>query len=378
MEATNYSYPGPEPVEQESHKSFKIYIIIGSIVLALFLLWSAGYLDKKEHQPITYEEVLQVSNDNLDPVPLQNYFVEQVAAGVNDDKTRSAIYWITHRYFDNGGNIYEISDFIEAHPEISFLKEAELIYPEQFQKIREKKVPKTYSFDSLYAMLAYYEVIDKNNYGDIAIWGLAANKYAELTLWSIPEDETKIDEEYLKSYRQLRSRSEYFIERINNFINKNTQETNTLADLNNLKTVPTDDLLVGLNQYASALLILKGTGNEARSNFSPFQIFEFNSEYAKANVPRLYLFTNYLFATSLAYSGNTSKAEVAIPLDRVVAYVRENQNQGPATINRILSSKVNTERGVFDYDVTQILAAAHPGFKGWLLDSGWTEADFQK
>ena len=133
--------------------------------------------------------VEQASNDfrtspeqsvgGVDPKPLQNLFAEKVKKGVNDSDTKSAVYWITHRYFDNGGDIYEIYDFVESHPEVVFLKEAEKVYPTIFADIKERKVG-NYTRDSLLALMAYYEVIDRYGYADIAVWGMAANKFAEL------------------------------------------------------------------------------------------------------------------------------------------------------------------------------------------------------
>ena len=115
-----------------------------------------------------------------DPKKLQNLFLEDIKNGKNDKFTKSAAYFITHRFFDNGGNIYEIYDYINAHPELAFLKEAEKIYPNIFDQIHKRTLPSIYVDRSYYAYLAYVEILNKHGYSDIAALGTAANQYAKL------------------------------------------------------------------------------------------------------------------------------------------------------------------------------------------------------
>ena len=110
--------------------------------------------EQKERSKAYFDSLL--SNN---PKELQNFFLNDIRNGVNDKYTKSDIYFITHRFFDNGGNIYEIYDYVEANPELTFLKEAENIYPGIFKLIKERKL-EPYATDSgYYAYLAYVEVI---------------------------------------------------------------------------------------------------------------------------------------------------------------------------------------------------------------------------
>ncbi len=379
MEPT-FSETDNEVIVESSRLSWrKKALLITSVVLVLIL--TIVFFTQRDEAPVNktesnFEDALQLSNTRQDQSDLQNFFVEKVKDGVNDQETRSAINWIAHRYFDNGGNIYEIFDFINSHPELSFLKEAEEIYPDIFARIYRDESPKVFSFDSLYALLAYYETIDKYGYGDIAIWGIAANKYAEMAVWSIPEDEAEMNEEYLEYYNLMVSKSIYFGNKVRNYIYENAKETATLEDLRNIEGVIPDDLLVSLNQYASSIAYLQGVGAPVKADFSTIEFFEFTSKYAEEKVPRLYLFTNYLYAVSLVNTNVSNEQEVSVPLDRFVSYVSDINNYGAGTVKRVIQSKDNSELGMFDYKMTLVLAEAHPGFKNWLSERGWSESDF--
>ena len=62
------------------------------------------------------------------PEALQNSFSDDVKNGVNDQYTKADAYWITHRYSDTLGNIYEIYDYIQSRPHLAFIQtEAEVM-----------------------------------------------------------------------------------------------------------------------------------------------------------------------------------------------------------------------------------------------------------
>jgi hypothetical protein len=374
----------PEPTLPEQPQTPKTtYLLIGAIIMVvgviLFLFVQSNTdqpVDTLPTVPGTYEDTLSESVSG-NPVPLQDFIARQLGAGINDDTTRSAIHWVAHRYFDNGGNIYEIYDFIEATPEVAFLKGAEAIYPDMFATIKSSRV-ENWSYESLMALLAYYEIIDRAGYADLAIWATAANKYAEQAYKNRPNpnDAPEFALERDKYFTMVVGKANEFLRPAKAFIINNTMKTGALEDLLTLPdSVIKDDVLVGLNQYASAVLNLKGAGAQYPTEIDPIALYTFNSTYAERYVPRLYLFTNYSHAVALVYAGEATPETVAAPLSRAVAYMRAQNNQGPGTIKRILDSKINGESGIFQYDTTQKLAELHPDFRAWLLESGWTESD---
>lgn len=327
---------------------------------------------------------LQQSVGGADVEPLQDYFAEKVAGGEKDDEAKSAIYWITHRYFDNGGDIYEIYDFIQERPAIAFLNDAEALHPEIFAGIKAREVANS-SLDSLLALLAYYEIIDRDGYGDLALWGMAANRYAELAYQAlnfdkrrqIPEADYEAEQERAINFVDYSiSKAQYFVELSKEFLFANTRETGTINDLNKLEVIP-DDLLVGLNQYAAAIENLKSAGVVIYSPFTTSEIYEFNYELAKTKVPRLYFFTNYLYASSLVYGGGATAESVALPLSRAVEYTQTTDRaEWRKSVSRVINAKTADEPGMYAYETVKTLASLSPEFKAWLTKEGWTESDF--
>lgn len=378
------------PVSDE--KKLRALVGASAVVIIILLLAVSGYYYSKQAQPellkekeseVNFRSALEMSVGGKDPKPLQNFFVKNVKDGNNNDDTKSAIYWITHRFFDNGGNIYEIYDFIEAHKELVFLKEAEMIYPDTFKLVKEKKV-KNYSGDALLALLAYYEVIDKYGYGTIGVWGMAANKYSEFALIKMQEHLINPKKQYLKpelnplyAMSLFMDKSVLFANKGSVFLTSNTRKTKKLEELNTLTIIP-DDLLVGLNQYGSALQNLKAAGRVISTPFSALEIYNFNFTLVSTKVPRLYFFTNYLYAASLVYGKDATKESVRVPLSRAVEYAETtNKAQWRGSVTRVIDSKTSGEISMYNYEVVKKLAALDEGFKKWLMKNGWTEADFK-
>jgi hypothetical protein len=365
---------------------YKIFIAIAAVVgllLLIVLIIKAGSSDtvvtpQESAQP-DYSEARRLSTSGEDPAALQDFLVDKIASGENDKETRSAIYWITHRYFDNGGNIYEIYDFIENHPEVSFLKDAEAIYPDVFAAVKARTVT-SYSRESLLALLAYYEAIDAYGYANIAIWGLAANKYSEQAYMNLPNpsDTPDIASQRAKYFDAMLNYAQQFALLSENYLINQTLTSGSLADLRNDTNLDVNDLVVGLNQHASALANLAGLNAQIPSTFSFSEIFEYTSELTKTEVQRLYFFTNYLYATALVQSKTATPENVAAPLERIITYARENASEWRpgGSIERVVSSKNTREASVFSYEIAKQLAALYVPFKIWLVENGWDESDF--
>jgi hypothetical protein len=389
--------PAPEVMTEGTkvNKSPKHYVIFGLLILiAISMVVVTGFVIKGQNQTSPEAAVvadskvedfrtsLQLSVGGADPKPLQDFFAAKVASDTKDDEAKSAIYWITHRYFDNGGNIYEIYDFIEANSSVVFLKEAELIYPTVFAKVKDKSI-KSQTGESLLALLAYYEVIDQYGYGDIAMWGIAANKHAEMAMYwrkIYDQDPARLygPEEItsLQFWSAMLDKSEDYMEKTHDFLLINTQETYTLEDLNSLAIIP-DDLLVGLNQYSAAIENIASAGSPQDTPFTPEQIYEFNYNLALTKVPRLYFFTNYLYAASLVSGGRATPDLVALPLGRAMKYTKETlAGDWSKSVSRVIDAKNTNLDSIYAYSVVKTLASLNEEFKNFLIAEGWESTDF--
>lgn len=343
-------------------------------------------------KPMTQHEKLESAIESItwgsviDPVPLQNFFLDSVKSNSKDADTVSAVYWITHRYFDNGGDIYEIYNYIHAHPkELSFLITAETGNPTAFKTVQDGTAGK-YSYESLQALLAYYDVLDMYGYGSIELWGIAANKYSELyrlildttghkNITIADNGDTPISREKLAAH--MIERAQYFAAKCASFISDNAGENGKIENLLNVQVRP-EDLLVGLNQYNSAVLNLKGMKAVRADLYTPEQIYEFSVNLAQTKVQRLYFFTNYLYATGLINAGDATVESVKKPLGRALEYAKVNKEFSPKrSMGRVLLSKTSGESSVFSYSYTKKLAALNSDFRAWLLANGWTEADLK-
>ena len=326
------------------------------------------------------DQAIQLSTLGTDQKPLQDFFVEQVKTGKNDDNTKAALMWITHRYFDNGGDIYEIYDYVNAHPEIAFLKEAEKIHPDVFLLMKDKKI-KNYDMYSLVALLSYFEIANKYNYANLGMLGIGANKYAELAYGAYnAANATNVHSEelkYSKIYYEFKNKSLMFSIEANNYINERTKLTGKINDLETAG-LRDDTLLVGLNQFASAQYFYKGMDMPFLSTIPPDQIFAFNVDFSRRKFVRLYLFTNYLWAFSLENGKSANMLTVSIPLNNIIEYARANKNIRPeGSLSRIIHSNTNGETGLFSQGTAKSLASEYKPFREWLREVGWREQDFK-
>ena len=377
------AYNAPMDDKVKNRKRWMLGAAVILVVLAIAYL--VGFLlrstESDKISATDFRSSLEMSVAGTDPKPLQDYFAGKVAAGEKDDEAKSAIYWITHRYFDNGGDIYEIYDFIQARPELAFLNEAELIYPPIFDLVKNRQVT-NYSVESLMALLAYYEIIDLYGYAGIGVWGIAANQYAELARvakFAYERDVTAAtNRDTLRALGQMQDKSRMFVDLASEWLVANTAETYSLNDLNSLNMIP-DDLLVGLNQYGAALENLRGVGITIGTMYSAGDIYEFNYALVAEQVPRLYFFTNYLHASSLVAGGTATSDNVALPLSRALAYARDTDPaEWRGSVYRVIESRNTTDTaGMYAPATAKKLANLNQEFKGWLLENGWVEADFR-
>lgn len=348
---------------------------------------NADIKNKKEREKRNYDAYYSSLRQN-NPMELQNSFLDDIKNGVNDEYTKSSIYFITHRFFDNGGDIYEIYDFVNEHPEINFLKEAEMIYPEIFGEIKKRNKNLTYR-SHLYAYCAYLDVILKHNYGDIASIGTVANQYAKLVFFSkmilksnkVSEGEKKIREEWV-----IRN-----AEKSLNYIALMEADIKGILNMQiDEKNIPARDILVGMNQFASSLRYLEAAGVRASTTVSSKEVFAFSSEFSHRNVKELEHFTAFLNASTLAIVSSSSPEEIKVALYPILDFDTRKVVDGNTSYNLgILGKIIDTKLEVLPRELSEgyydiyskwniiLLAKKVPEFKKWLMYNGWTETDFK-
>lgn len=381
-----------------SYKKVIIYIL--TFIIFFVASYEVFYLTKiiaekreagkiLERDKAYYDSLLQENKDYYNsllknnPSGLQNSFVEDIKNGVNNEETKSAIYFITHRFFDNNGDIYEIYNYVESHPELAFLKEAELIYPDIFEQIRNKKLPSTYTYSSFYAYLAYVEVLNKYGYADVATLATAANQYAGNLYFKTvltKEMEDNGEASRLKDVSRDLKKSVDFLNMSSGDVEKILDGKLTSADM------PARDILVGLNQYASALRYLEALGVKATSTNTSREVFAFAMDYSARFVLELNIFTSLVNASTLAILDSSTSEEIKIALSPILSFDTKKPNSYKGSvIKKIIQSRFEqkpaeisrTRLDIYSKRSVLLNASKVPEFKAWLMSNGWGEADFK-
>ncbi|MFA5132143.1 MAG: hypothetical protein WC444_02325 [Candidatus Paceibacterota bacterium] len=353
-----------------------------AIFFAAVLLISYSTFSFVLHNKKAKEEALVLQEQNhktevLDslvnntPKPLQDSFLKSVDSGALDKYAKSAAYFIMHRYFDNKGNIYEIYDYSNSDPRLSFLKEAEQIYPDIFAKIQNKTLPTSFSEEGTYAYLAYLEALDKKGYTDVAAQGTAANQYAKMAyIGKIQSSD--------KDLKNLSSDQKRNLDKSMLFAKSAANEVSAIVDS---KTIPDGvyvaDVVIGLNQYAYALRHYKYFGIPFSSPKTPEEIFALTTEYTSTKVPELNMFTHLIDASSLALI-NGSSTEITKALRPFINYRVSVIPRDYSVVDRVMKARLGHEKeGVYSKENIISISKKSPDFKSWLYKAGWKDADFK-
>lgn len=318
-----------------------------------------------------------------EPTALQDSFVKDVGDGMNGGETKADIYFILHRYIDNGGNIYEIYDYIASHPELAFLKEAETIYPKDFELIKKRRLPFTYSDQGMYAYLAYTEIVEKHGYADVAALGTGANQYAKMAYYKrmIIRDKTEGKSLNYPNYRETDvkrdiSKAVYFAKKAQGEIVKIIDDKTALGDTRSI------DTLFGTEEYASALRYLAALKVNFTSPRTAQETFSFATEFAYHSLPELYLTVSLTNASTLLLVGSSTNNEIR---NAVFPFfdLKPTINGEKTIIDRILRARTEKPASRYrDLDIDSLrnivaLGNKVPEFKAWLVSNGWAEDDFR-
>lgn len=382
----------------------KIGVAVASIacLILLFLALQQAYLYHLRIQRadlVTYEK-----ENNVDyrlsllknaPEPLQESLLKDVELGVNDKFTKSDAYFFVHRYFDNGGDAYEIYDFVQANKALSFMNEAEKISPTAFERLKKGTLSKKYSNAGMHVTLAYLEVLHKYGYADVAALGTLATQYAKMAYFS--QQQNKVSPEMYPAIMiegDLSKAKLYTKETEKAFIEMLAKKGLTPADIktpSKLKVLNGDilprNLLVGSNQYAAAVRYLGAYGFKYEATLDPSDMFHLNHLVAKSYVPELEIFTGILDASTLSLNSSSSPVAMKEALQPLIN-VKDPMKVG-GVVKGILVSKdlvyspypgtttINYWLDIYDKYNVVTLAEKVPEFKSWLILNGWKEKDFE-
>lgn len=305
------------------------------------------------------------------PKPVQDMFLLKVKNNINDDVTKMSAYWVAHRYFDNGGDMTEIYDFVNAHEELSFLKEAEGIYPEIFKKFKEGNVKKN-SYDSLYLFLAYLEVIEKYGYADIASLGTLSASYAQLAHYNKNNTGTssQLGGTNGSAFILTKDKSVKYFNLLYPDIDKLVDENMSGTFFNNIDV---RDIVVGLNKYIIVTSYYDNLDIDYQSISKRDIVFEHAKSLSKKHIYNLYSTSMHDYAISLVLSGEINNKEDVYMCELLMPVTE------PGNRNGSLLLRVVRKEGVFGRDITSKLASRCFPFKKWLIfnsKGNWKESDF--
>ncbi len=320
-----------------------------------------------------------------DSTTLLDWFDQDVRNGMNDELTKSCLYAVMNRYFQNGGNIYEISGYVNDRPSLTFLRKASVLYPALFQLISDRELPSTASPGSLLAYLAYLEVLERNGYAGVALRSTAAHQYAQLA--SIASQEPGLLNPGINVTQNILMKQNKAL-----FFMDAAQEDIALIVSGQANTISIHDSVSGLRHYAVALRYLDAMGVEFRSPKTAREIFAVCARMIRENeTASLGPFSGLLDASSLLFDAGSSFDEVRAALHPILE-MEPNVQSKRRCIRRILLAKEQALRmsdknsqlmrrrefGVFGKRNILSLAQKVPEFRVWLKDGGWTEADFEE
>lgn len=366
-----------------------VAMVVAVLGIATYVLVDFGFKPTDSNDPIEKDKRHTLSYMQSvvlnDPAVLKEHFVESLRDGINDSYTKADAYFITHRYLDNGGNIYELYEYVEQHPELAFLKEAEALKPTIFKEIKNGELPRTYNGRSLHAYLAYIEILDKYGYADVAARATAANQYAK-TAWTVRALPEAFPPGFNveKHYKFMEDYAILFAQKAQADIAAILEGELTEDDL-----LP-HSIVVALNQQASALRYFQDLGVSFTSTNTPEQMFSFSRGYSKTRVPWLHLFSCFLDASTLRMVSPERVAEIKSAL--LPVYLAEVPKPGEtpnSVVRKIIDSKLEVTSYYPGTEVPDLhldiygkrnvvsLAKLVPEFRDWLIANGWQETDFE-
>lgn len=350
----------------------------------LFFVFSSVFLYKDlllKIRILKYERAVQ-ENLSGNPKKIKNFFLKDIRNGVNDEYTRSVIFLIINRYITNGGNVYEISDYVESNYELSFLKEAEVIYPKVFEGLKKRNLQLTYSDRGMYVYLAYLETLVKNDYGNIAIYGTLIGQYAKSAYFKNMIVNEKLRGEAVEypnySQEEINNDTEKALVFIDKYRDTIVHSMNSTSSLNQVKS---RDLLEGVTQYASGLRYLEQKASSSVYSKESREMFNSATVFSYHFVKDYYLLVSLSNASTLLLLSSSTSNELRNAIYPFLSFDSTKDKLNGVTA-RIIAAKYQNPQSKFaslNIDSKKnIISIGNrvPEFKKWLIYNGWGETDF--
>ena len=320
-----------------------------------------------------------------DPSLVRDGFLEAVKSETVGVGSRADAYFVTHRYIDNGGNIYELHDFFDQHPELAFLNaEAAEIRPEIFDLIRARRAPSTYSDQGMYAYLAYLEVLERHGYANVAMTSTAANQYAKFAYYKAGIRKEK-NEGGLPTY------PDYSLDEIASDLKKSEFFLKMSAEpiswlISGESSVATGgvqplDVFYAVEQFGSVLRYLEAYGVSIKTENTAGEVFAFGMKFSRQELPELYLALSLSNASTLLLV-DAEDGELRNALYPFLN-VKGPEAKRSGIVERIIRARLDAPNARFrdldSYSKKKIVELGQrvPEFKSWLMENGWKDADFE-
>lgn len=354
------------------------FVIFSYLLIGKYVSLPYAEIAVIEPHPLPQESVPDIAT----PVGLRDSFVEDIRKGVNDDGTKSRAYAFIRRYLENGGNIYETYQLVHSTPELSFLLEAEDIYPGAFRSIRDERRPFVYSDEGMYVYLAYSEVLEKYGYANSALLAATVRRYIEMAYFKrmINNDHLLGKSVSYPDY-SLKER-ENDVKKAVVFAGKANKEIAIIFDHSDTEAIsPSRDVLDAIVQYAIALRYMESMSVAVESFKTSSELFLFALDYARRYFPETYPQIALSNAATLLLIDSAQENDFRNALYPFFSYTQTKDSRHDL-IGRILRSKSESAHSRYadlsPYSRENIVRLANKSleFKKWLISNGWEEKDF--
>ncbi len=363
-------------------KKNKQKVVIFFCALSLLLLATSFFL-YKNYRNSQYQSILNATflyNDST-------FFKQQLLSDINfyrnDGYTKTYAFLLIEQYINNGGDIYEVSNFIQRNEELSFLNKAQDLCPEQFARLFKNDIYHSgYSDGAFCVYLAYLETLNTSKYGSFISNSVLAYQYAKDAYFK----------KFIRASQQqgvFTEYPEYSEDAINNALSKSKSairsDSENVATFLQTQTTPrgmtTYSYVKGLIAYATALRYLEGMGVSTEAAPSSESIFKYVVEFSKEQLPSLYYTAVLSDVTSLLLLLNVSQAQLEKSLSPIVGFDVATEPRN-SLIQKVLFSRYEMDSSpASDLLITSKknvleLSRRSLNFKTWLIKNGWDVKDF--
>jgi hypothetical protein len=349
-------------------------IVYSILLFILFIIFFCAIIPFSFQKKEIMQTTVELPSDNVKLLSL-------LSDRINNEDTKEFLYNFVMQYFKNGGNIYEVYDYVNSHNELDFLHEAEALNPQVFDAIKQRELPFTYSDRGMYATLAYVEIIELHGYGGLAAKSTLFHEYAKMAYYKETIISDKINGRSLEYPNYSKKDVNEDVAKSLQFMALASTSVSTFVqnDFSIVTKYPENDVKA-LVQYAVGLRYLEAMNKISKQQNTSSKVFSFAIKYSHINAKKMYLYASLSNAVSLSYSKEVNKNEVRNAVYPFFSTYTAKQDVGIA--KAVIDSKFTTspsrfgDLGIYSYENIKLLASLVPEFKQWLISKGWNDVDF--